>query len=76
MGCPSHTRVRVDAAELAGREAGARGLGDAAEVEAMGATGVERLGDRERPVPEVVLGREQLDVDQLADERAQCQHRL
>jgi hypothetical protein len=37
---------------------------------------VERLDDRERPVPEVVLRREQLDVDAVAGQVAQRQHRL
>jgi len=37
---------------------------------------VERLGDREWLVPKRGFGREQLDVDQVAGQLAQCEHRL
>ena len=46
-------------------------LGDVGELEVMRGTGVERLRDGERPVPERRLGREQLQVDEVTGERSQ-----
>ena len=73
---PSQVGVGVDRGELAEGEAGRGGLGDRGELEVMGAAGVERLGDRERAVPELGLGCEQLEVDQVAGERSQREQRL
>jgi hypothetical protein len=58
------------------RELDARGGGERRELEPVRARGVERLGDRDRPVPEEGVGRQQLDVHQIAGQMAQGEHRF
>ena len=71
-----NARVVVDRGELSQREGRVRGLGDSGELEMPRLSGVERLGDRKRLVPKRGLGREQLDVDKVAGQLAQREHRL
>jgi hypothetical protein len=66
----SRLRLALDRCELVEREDGAGAVGDRREIEVIDHGDPERLGDRERPVPELRLGREQLEVDQVAGEPA------
>ena len=61
----------VDALERTESEGRAGGSGERAELVAVRLTELERLGNRERPVPEVRLRPDELDVDTLLCERAQ-----
>jgi hypothetical protein len=55
----------VDAGELTEREQRAAVVGDRGELEPVHVGDPERLGDGERPVPELRLRGEQLDLDAL-----------
>ena len=55
---------RVHTLELAGSEPRTGLRRERGELERTGCPEPERLGDRERPVPEVVLGCDELDVDE------------
>jgi hypothetical protein len=68
--------VGVDRGERAEGEARGRGLGYRGELDVVDGAGVERLRDGERAVPERGLGCEQLEVDEIACERAQRKQRL
>ena len=68
--------VGVDALERAERERRAGGGRELAELVPLRLAQLERLGDGERPVPEVRLGPEQLDVNLLLREGAERQSGL
>jgi hypothetical protein len=50
--------------------------GDRLQRQALHGAGAERLADRERPVLEAALGREQLDAHAVAGQRSERQDRL
>ena len=69
--------------DRARRRSSAPGVNDApaapataGELEVVRVRAAERLGDRQRPVPEVVVRGEQLHVDEITGEIVHCQHRL
>ena len=66
----------VDALERAERERRTCGGGERGQLVAVRLPQLERLGDRERPVPEVRLRPDELDLDTLFGERAQRQSGL
>ena len=63
----------IDAGQCPRREGRPRRRGQLGQVELSYLAEIERLGDRERPIPKVRLGREQLDGDQILRERPQSQ---
>ena len=78
---PSRRRVRevacgIDRDELAEREGRAQLLREISEVEMADVAEAERLRDRERPVPELRLGGEQLDADAPLRELPERERRL
>ena len=66
----------VHALERAENEGRAGGRCQGSELEALRLAQLERLGDGQRPVPEVRLGPDQLDVEPLLCERIQCENGL
>jgi hypothetical protein len=68
--------VHIDRRKLGECERGRCSLGDSRELKGMGATGLERLRHRERPVPERRLRGDQFEVDPVAGERAQREQRF
>lgn len=50
--------------------------GDRGQRQALHAGGAERLLDRKRPVGEMALRAQQLDLDAIAGQRLQSKHRL
>ena len=68
--------VRTHADELPGRVRRTDLGGERRELEPDDASRVERFGHGERPVPEVVLRRDELDVDEAGREPAQREHGL
>ena len=67
---------RVDALERAERERRAGGGSQRGQLVTVRLAQLEGLGDREWPVPEVWLRRQELDYDALFGELAQCQRCL
>jgi hypothetical protein len=65
-----------DLRQRAEDDACTRLLGQIAELEVMHVTETERLRDRQRPVPEMRLGSQQLQVDAILGEVAKRKHRL
>jgi hypothetical protein len=68
--------VRLDGGEASGRDGGACGGCQLAQLEAQDLAQPERLGHRQRPVPEMRLGREQLDLDATLPVCPQRERRL
>jgi hypothetical protein len=66
----------VDALERTERESRAGGGSECVQLVEAGLPQPERLGNRERPVPEVWLRPHKLDLDAFLGERAQCQRGL
>ncbi len=68
--------VRIDRLRGPERQERAARAREQAEVEVVRALETEGLGDGERPVPEVALGRDEFDVDHPPRERAEAQRSL
>jgi hypothetical protein len=63
----------VNTGQCPGREGRTGRRGEIGQLEMPYLAEIERLGDRERPVPKLRLGREQLDADAILRERPQSQ---
>jgi len=63
----------IDAGQCPWREGRTRRRGQLRELELPHLAEIERLRDRERPIPKVRLGREQLNADPILRERPQSQ---
>jgi hypothetical protein len=63
----------IDGGKGPGREGCTGGLGELRQLEAPHLTEIERLGDGERPVPKLQLGRQHLDADVTFPQLTQSQ---
>src|SRR5439155_6963339 len=73
---PHDVPLRLDRGERAEGESRTVGARDPRKLEGASVAGGERLCDGERPVPELRLRSDELDVDALLGNRPKRQHRL